>query len=120
MRASAVECLLKITQKRCDDHTDDGVIPPDLATKLLSTAETLFRDDDSWPLGITAYYWGHIPDITHLFGFEHPTPHSDKSPPLRTARVIHSLAIDWHLASIRLSGRIWGEVQRSLASRYGF
>jgi len=86
------------------------------AQHLITAAKSLFSDDSAiWPLHCTAFYLGRIPDVTKLLGFEQPSLHSSLTPSLRMSRDINSIAMDWHTHSIRLAGRIWGQVQRIAA-----
>ncbi len=73
--------------------------------KIMNLAESLFSDCLIWPLKCTQYYLGHIPRID-----DHMQVGSVKQERLR-----HNLHSMWHLAAIRLAGRIWGEVQRRMA-----
>ncbi|KAJ7615224.1 hypothetical protein DFH06DRAFT_1013473 [Mycena polygramma] len=77
---------------------------------LLATVKSLFTDNESvWPLQYSVYFLGHIPK------FDHKIP-SVKDPDENMAdkRLAHHLAADWHLTSIRLAGRIWGDWQRQM------
>ncbi|KAJ6521365.1 hypothetical protein DFH09DRAFT_939085, partial [Mycena vulgaris] len=58
------------------------------------------------------YYLGHIPKFYHLILRSAALP--DK---LTHTRLAHHLAANWHTASIRLSGRIWGDWQREMAKK---
>ncbi|KAJ7138982.1 hypothetical protein C8R44DRAFT_544901, partial [Mycena epipterygia] len=77
---------------------------------LLTIAKSLFQDDDViWPLQYCTFYLGHILKFNH---FLPKIPNSDK---LAHMQLAHHFASDWHTASIRLAGRIWGDVQRRMA-----
>jgi hypothetical protein len=79
--------------------------------KLRNTAEYLFTDNEVWPGGLTYYYLGHIPKVDELI-----------PPGILTSAKRNQLscnvARDWHLASIWLAGRIWGEVGRMRRARW--
>lgn len=46
--------------------------------------------------------------------------HSATFPPFPLYSTVHSIAMEWHAHSIRLAGRIWGQVQRTAADGAGF
>ncbi|KAJ7899507.1 hypothetical protein B0H14DRAFT_2494267 [Mycena olivaceomarginata] len=69
----------------------------------------LFSDDIVWPLQYSTYYLGHIPRFDHL------VPTTNDPTPLSHSRLAHYFAADWHVASIRLAGRIWGDWQKTTA-----
>ncbi|KAJ6553594.1 hypothetical protein DFH09DRAFT_924884, partial [Mycena vulgaris] len=68
-------------------------------TKL---AEKEIEESDRY----STYYLGHIPKFDHLIPRSAALP--DK---LTHTRLAHHLAADWHTASIRLAGIIWGDWQ---------
>ncbi|KAG6913253.1 hypothetical protein DXG01_008368 [Tephrocybe rancida] len=78
IRMAALNDLIKFTQSRCDDFEADNTISHDVAQRLIHTAQSLFHDDpSSWPLGLSTFYLGRIPDITLIFGqlnTSHSTP----------------------------------------------
>jgi hypothetical protein len=79
---------------------------------IIQLAKSLFSDCRFWPLQHTQYYLGHIPKITdHLSQTNLGT--------LACDRLKRNLHCTWHLAGIRLAGRIWGDVQRRMAIRSG-
>ncbi|KAJ7797735.1 hypothetical protein B0H14DRAFT_2389432 [Mycena olivaceomarginata] len=79
---------------------------------LLTAVKSLFVDDESiWPLHYSVYFLGHLPK------FEHWIPSiKDPDDNIADKRLAHHFAADWHLASIRLAGRIWGNWQREMAA----
>jgi len=100
---------------------EERLLPCERVQYLIEAAKYLFSDNcDTWPLHRSAFYLGQVPDITKILGFEHPSPHSSLSPSIRLSRIIHSIALEWHTHSIRLAGRIWGQVQRVVAAKAGF
>ncbi|KAJ7364278.1 hypothetical protein DFH08DRAFT_949882 [Mycena albidolilacea] len=77
---------------------------------LLATVKSLFTNNASvWPLQYSAYFLGHIPKFDHkILSVKDPDNNmADK-------HLAHHLAADWHLASIRLAGRIWGDWQQAM------
>ncbi|KAJ7157539.1 hypothetical protein C8R43DRAFT_883185, partial [Mycena crocata] len=82
-------------------------------TGLLFTVKSLFSDVPSvWPLQYSAYYLGHIPKFDHLL----PKRTASEDKMIQT-QLAHGLAADWHTASIRLAGRIWGNWQKEMARK---
>ncbi|KAJ6469751.1 hypothetical protein C8R47DRAFT_766938 [Mycena vitilis] len=79
---------------------------------LLATVKSLFTDNESvWPLQYSVYFLGHIPK------FDHKIPSvKDPDENMAAKRLAHHLAAEWHLTSIRLAGRIWGDWQRQMAT----
>ncbi|KAJ7938600.1 hypothetical protein B0H13DRAFT_1568942, partial [Mycena leptocephala] len=71
---------------------------------------SLFVDDTAaWPLKISQYYLGRIPSIQAYIT-------SGVLPDMVKRRKLTShLASDWHMCSIRLAGRIFGSIQRTMA-----
>ncbi|KAJ6572507.1 hypothetical protein DFH09DRAFT_916547, partial [Mycena vulgaris] len=58
------------------------------------------------------YYLGHLPKFDHLI------PRiKDADDKLADTRLAHHLAADWHVAAIRLAGRIWGDWQKEMAKK---
>ncbi|KAJ7168159.1 hypothetical protein C8R43DRAFT_1060343 [Mycena crocata] len=92
--------------------TDAGIPVEDQQRILHTTAKSLFLDDPAvWPLKITQYYHGQIPStealITRIL-----LPNT-----INRRRVSSHIASEWHTSAIRLAGRIFGSVQRTMASR---
>ncbi|KAF5374645.1 hypothetical protein D9615_009023 [Tricholomella constricta] len=120
-RQDAQDELVESTRIKCADFCPricDGA-----ASRLVTAAKSLFTDDSRiWPLHRSAYYLGRTPDVATIIG-----PFSPIHPPLiipfanlNQRRFIFRIASDWHLYSIRLAGRIWGELQREMAIGAGF
>ena len=79
---------------------------------ILFTAKSLFSDEASvWPLKITQYYLGQIPTTANLITMA-LVPENIKRRKLST-----HIASEWHTTAIRLAGRIFGSIQRTMASR---
>src|SRR5277367_3459232 len=110
LRLDALSDVVKFTESKCRDIVEERLLSSAVVQCLVLAAKFLFYDDSVfWPLRRSAFYLGQIPDVTLLLGLEHPTPHSSLSPSFRLFRIIHSIAMEWHVHSIRL-GRIWGQV----------
>ncbi|KAK7005425.1 hypothetical protein R3P38DRAFT_2794615 [Favolaschia claudopus] len=69
------------------------------------------KNEGKRPLGHSLYYLGQLPNLDLAF------PPSQTSDELGRRKLLHHLAADWHLASIRLAGRIFGCLQREMAVR---
>jgi hypothetical protein len=79
---------------------------------ILRAAKSLFVDDPIiWPLKMSQYYLGQVPRTDDLIT-RALIPETIK----RRKLSVH-LASDWHTSSIRLAGRIFGSVQRTMAAR---
>ena len=77
---------------------------------LISAAESLFSDDPLiWPLHLTMFYLGQIPDLNTLISPEHGLNK------VTLMKLKTHLASDWHTSSIRLTGRIFGDYQKRMA-----
>ncbi|KAJ7226469.1 hypothetical protein B0H12DRAFT_1030488 [Mycena haematopus] len=80
--------------------------------QLLHAAKSLFSDEPCvWPLKISQYYLGQIPSTTKLITSA-MLPDS-----IKRRRLSSHIASEWHTSAIRLAGRIFGSVQRTMASR---
>ncbi len=78
---------------------------------LISAAESLFSDHPTiWPLHLTMFYLGQIPDLDTLI----PPDHGLNK--ITMMKLKTHLSSDWHMLSIRLAGRIFGDYQRRMAS----
>ncbi|KAF9058034.1 hypothetical protein BJ165DRAFT_1425238 [Panaeolus papilionaceus] len=91
-------------------------IPEILAQNLIHAAESLFRDNELiWPLHVSLYYLGQIPNIDSLLT-------GDESEPLthmKKLRIKAHISSDWHTSAIRLTGRIFGDFQKRMAVANG-
>ncbi|KAF8289328.1 hypothetical protein DL93DRAFT_2069219, partial [Clavulina sp. PMI_390] len=62
-----------------------------------------------WSLGSTRYYLGRVPNVFRTARLsEQPRQGSD------AWRALIRVDSAWHMASIRLAGRIWGDLCRNL------
>jgi len=109
-REKAAEELAKVTGRKLSEKDIGGPI----ILAFVQAAKSLFIDDPSvWPLQYSFFYLGHVPPLEHLL------PNSSTGSTLTRSRLLYTIAADWHLASIRLAGRIWGDLQRTMATRNG-
>ena len=92
---------LKIETIGCGETTTDN---------LISAAKSLFIDDHKiWPLHYSLYYLGQIPCLKQLIA----DPDINF---IQRRRLESHIATDWHLSSIRLAGRIFGDFQKRMAA----
>jgi len=82
-------------------------------TRFLQKAKCFYTDDpELWPLVESHYYLGHVPKIRpRLTSLE-------KENRILRERIIHGIYCDWHNTSVRLAGRIFGELQRRAARHW--
>ena len=79
-------------------------------TGLLKKAKSLFINCSfTWLLHYTFYYLGHIPLLD-----SHVPLDAFKSR-IRHKHFIHNIKGDWHMSSIRLASRIYGQFQKRMA-----
>lgn len=109
-REKAAEEIAKpMGRKLAEKEVEESVM-----TVFIQTAKSLFTDDPmTWPLLYSFYYVGHVPPLEHLL------PKGSARNTLARSRLLYTIAADWHLTLIRLAGRIWGDLQRKMASRNG-
>ena len=81
----------------------------DVLEILTKAAKSIISDDGAWPMSQSCYYLGYIPPFQHLL------PKSINE--LTSCRLCHSLANRWHIESVRLASRIYGDLQREMARR---
>lgn len=82
----------------------------DIWDAIVHASELIFCDgemDGTWSLGHTRYYLGRVPDVFRIAHAGDAANGSD----LRCLLIRVDSA--WHLAGIRLAGRIWGDMCRS-------
>ncbi|KZV99524.1 hypothetical protein EXIGLDRAFT_640506 [Exidia glandulosa HHB12029] len=109
MRAEAGAAL----RKRLERLGEVETLTEDVRTRLLDSAEFFFSSKlDSWPLKSSQYWLGHVPVLD---GF---IPKDAFNSALTRRRVLHKIFTEWHYASIRLTGRIWGDFTRRTARRF--
>jgi hypothetical protein len=79
---------------------------------ILHAAKSLFADNTrTWPLKISQYYLGQIPRIRdHLTATVVPDV-------VKRRKLSSHMSAEWHTSAIRLAGRIFGSIQRTMAAR---
>ncbi|KAJ7653610.1 hypothetical protein DFH06DRAFT_994219, partial [Mycena polygramma] len=87
----------------------------DTAVELVARTErklSLFVDDPTiWPLKISQYYLGQVPSIrAHITREMMPNN-------IKRRKLSSHLSSEWHTSAIRLAGRIFGSIQRTMAAR---
>ena len=93
---------LKLVNMKIEGAVKDG---------LLATAKLLFSDSAVvWPLHRSLFYLGQIPNLNLLISREVGIGE------MEYRRLRSHLSSDWHMASIRLAGRIFGDYQRKMAA----
>ncbi|KAG6874813.1 hypothetical protein C0992_006444, partial [Termitomyces sp. T32_za158] len=113
LRHDAREEVERVTSARCKELVETGVLDRDSAETINYTAKSLFHDESPiWPLDQSAFHLGLVPNVVRLIRDDDGPK---QNPPLEIKRLAHYFASNWHLASIRLTGRIWGQVQRIMA-----
>lgn len=109
LRSNELASLITCVTSRLDD----AAIEPLDQTLILDTAKFIFSDSDSvWPLQSTVFFLGQIPKIEPLLPILPTINHVNRS------RLIHNIATDMHLASIRLASRIFGDLQKEMSKRH--
>ncbi|KAJ7208930.1 hypothetical protein GGX14DRAFT_365159 [Mycena pura] len=89
-----------------------GIVEEEDQRAILKAAKSLFVDDAAvWPLKISQYYLGRIPRIGDIVTRE-MVPDT-----VKRRKLASHLSADWHTSAIRLAGRIFGSIQRTMAAR---
>ena len=101
--------MLKEVLTQTELKTDTFKIIGKTKENLLAAAKSLFTDSSTWPLHFSLYYLGQIPNLAELFSED-----SDINV-IQKRRLISHLAADWHMSSIQLAGRIFGDFQKRMA-----
>jgi hypothetical protein len=109
LRSNELDALISSIQKRLVGAAID---PPD-QLPFLDLAKSIFSDSDTlWPLHSTVFYLGQIPKIGPLL----PLPSLSSS--VTRSRLVHNIASDIHLSSVRLASRIFGNLQKEISIRH--
>ncbi|KZV90808.1 hypothetical protein EXIGLDRAFT_676719 [Exidia glandulosa HHB12029] len=108
-RSAAGKALRQRLQRLTDlDNLDDVS-----KGRLLDTAECFFSSDiDRWPLKMSQYWYGHVPVLDEL------VPEQAFNSSLARRKLLYKIFTEWHYASIRLAGRIWGDFATRTARIY--
>lgn len=105
-RDEAADQVTERTMLKLETMQIEGV----MMDKLCNAAKSLFSDSPSvWPLHLTMYYLGQIPDLDVLI------PPNRGLNSVTLMRLKTHLASDWHTSCIRLAGRIFGDFQKRMA-----
>jgi Reverse transcriptase (RNA-dependent DNA polymerase) len=91
----------------------DANLNPIEQSLVLDTVKFTFSDSESvWPLHSASFFLGQIPKIEPLI-----SPLSINNSVTRS-RLIHNVAADIHLSSVRLASRIFGDYQKVMSNRH--
>jgi hypothetical protein len=91
----------------------DAELSPVDQTPVIQTAKSIFSDSDIvWPLRSASFFLGQIPKIDILIS-PLSIPNS-----VNRYRLIHNIAADMHLSSVRLASRIFGDLQKTMSKRF--
>jgi hypothetical protein len=92
---------------------DEAAIDLPLQSHILHLAKFIFSDSDIiWPLHSTVFFLGQIPKIEPLLSATAMNNSVNRS------RLIHNIASDLHLSSVRLASRIFGDLQKVISKRH--
>ena len=92
---------------------DDAEVELPHQSSIMELAKFLFSDSDSlWPLHSTAFFLGQVPKVEPLL------PPLSMPNPVNRSRLIHNIATDLHLSSVRLASRIFGDLQKEIFKRH--
>lgn len=99
LRVEVTEELETSTIRMMSDEEGD-----EWKQSLTRIATHLLEDADTWPTHRSKYYYGMLPKMRHLIPRTIPTK--------RRNQLFTRMAAEWHTLSIRLTGRIWGAIQK--------
>ena len=103
-RLQAGEKLRRVLEERVAKME----VEEDAKNDFLLKAESFYVDDPTvWPLKESRFYLGHVPKLSNLLPQSHSGPGSCQG-----ERIIHAIYCEWHNAGVRLTSRIYGELQR--------
>ena len=109
LRSKEIDSLVLSIEKRM---LEAKLVPDDQAL-LLQSAKSLFSDSETvWPLVSATFFLGQIPKINPLI------PPYSISNLVNRSRLVHNIASDMHLSSVRLASRIFGDLQKVMSKRY--
>jgi len=79
-----------------------------IVEEVLNKAESFYsHEKDIWPLRDSQYYLGLVPKLQKWIQEEGLNC-------LATEHLIHGIYCDWHNMGVRLTSRIFGELQRNV------
>ncbi|KZV89037.1 hypothetical protein EXIGLDRAFT_722026 [Exidia glandulosa HHB12029] len=94
----------KALKYRLQRISDMGSLDDTHRTRILKLAESFYSSDsEMWPLKMSQYWYGHVPVLDQL------VPDETFTSALTRRQFVHKIFTEWHYASIRLAGRIWGD-----------
>jgi hypothetical protein len=109
LRSKELASLMTGIEKRLSE----AEICPIYQEPITNTAKSIFSDSDVvWPLRSASFFLGQIPKIDNLL-----SPLSIPSA-VNRSRLIHNIASDMHLSSVRLASRIFGDLQKTMSKRF--
>ncbi|KAI0361274.1 hypothetical protein OH77DRAFT_1391885 [Trametes cingulata] len=104
LRQSALQDLIRDTS----EQLAAAETTPPLTEVVLRITSALFSDSvDVWPQYTSRYYFGTMPPLRCTTASNMPA----------TQRLLTRVVHGWHIASIRLAGRIWGVYKRRTSPR---
>lgn len=117
-RMSASEELQRETEKKLDllisKDVKDNENTKRVIEGIMKIAKSLFRDDPMiWPHLNTLYYLGNLPCLSNVVSKE-VIPSE-----ILWRRIMTNITMDWHMRSIKLVGRIFGDYQKRMAVMNG-
>ena len=108
-RTKELESLTTAIQRKLDDADIETLHQ----SSIIRLAKFIFTDSVTvWPLHSTVYFLGQIPKIEPLLS---PASMSNS---VNRSRLIHNIAADLHLSSVRLASRIFGDLQKEISKRH--
>ena len=109
LRDKELQSLISTVEKRL---LEAKLSPADQA-QLLESAKSLFSDSENvWPLDSAVFFLGQIPKIDPLI------PPQSMNNFVNRSRLVHNIASDMHLSSVRLASRIFGDLQKVMSKRH--
>jgi hypothetical protein len=108
-RTKELASLIVSIKKRLDE----AAIDHHHQLSIIQLAKCIFSDSDIfWPLHSTVFFLGQIPKIEPLLS---PLAMNNS---VNRSRLIHNIATDLHLSSVRLASRIFGDLQKIITKRH--
>lgn len=109
LRSSEHASLMSSIQRRLDD----AEIQEEYQRSISHLAKFIFSDSISlWPLQSTVFFLGQIPKVEPLLST------LSMANSLNRSRLIHNIANDLHLSSVRLASRIFGDLQKTISKQH--
>ena len=109
LRAKELDSLITCVEKRLHE----AKLPPEDQALLLQSAKSMFSDSQTfWPLDSATFFLGQIPKVDPLI------PPNSMNNLVNRSRLVHNVASDMHLSSVRLASRIFGDLQKAMSKRH--